>query len=89
MQLQRDFYTDPGHGWLAVSYQELVKLGISKDISTCSYFHKGTVYLEEDVDAGVYIDAIKKNGDSICVTEHYAENTPIRGYSYYRNNHNY
>lgn len=31
------FYADPGHGWLAVRKDELLTLGIAKQISSCSY----------------------------------------------------
>ena len=31
------FYEDPGHGWLAVPMEQLVKLGIADKISSCSY----------------------------------------------------
>jgi len=46
------FYSDSGHGWLAVPHSELVKLGIESKISGCSYIDvaKDIVYLEEDCD---------------------------------------
>ena len=84
MEIKRNFHEDPGHGWLAVPYSELLDLGIANEISPYSYFHKGTVYLEEDCDAGIYIDAIKVNGDTIKLTRSYSENTPIRDYACYR-----
>lgn len=51
------FYTDPGHGWLAVPLSELERLGIADKISTCSYVKGHTVFLEEDCDAPLFIKA--------------------------------
>ncbi len=52
---------DPGHGWLAVSKADCVKAGICDKISAYSYFDEESqiVYLEEDCDAGLFLDAIK------------------------------
>ena len=86
MQIHRNFHEDPGHGWLAVPLDELMELGIASKISTYSYFKTGIVYLEEDLDAGIYIDAVKANGDTVRIKEHYKNNTPIRDYAYYRRN---
>jgi len=44
------FHSDPGHGWLAVKRNLLVKLNIIGDISRYSYQNGQTVYLEEDCD---------------------------------------
>ena len=46
------FYSDPGHGWLAVSVEELQQLGIADKITSYSYLSgDGSVaYLEEDQD---------------------------------------
>jgi hypothetical protein len=54
------FYSDPGHGWLAVKFSELCDLGIENKISSCSYKHGGTVYLEEDCDMAVFLKAYKE-----------------------------
>lgn len=51
------FHSDAGHGWLAVSKAELVRLGIADQITEYSYQHGEIVYLEEDVDAGLFISA--------------------------------
>lgn len=67
--IQRNFHTDPGHGWLAVPLEELEVLGVAKDISTYSYFKAGIVYLEEDCDAGIYLDAVKRAGYEVAVVE--------------------
>ena len=56
----RNFYFDSGHGWLEVTYEELIDLGITKRITNWSYRDGEKVYLEEDIDAGTYIDAVKE-----------------------------
>jgi hypothetical protein len=48
---------DAGHEWLAVKQNELVNLDIAHKISAYSYMKGGTVYLEGDCDAAVFIDA--------------------------------
>jgi len=48
---------DAGHAWLSVKQSELNNLGIAHKISSYSYMKGGSVYLEEDCDAAVFIDA--------------------------------
>ena len=50
-------HSDAGHGWLAVKTKELVELGIADKISSYSFYKGKTTYLEEDCDAGLYINA--------------------------------
>lgn len=63
------FHSDPGHGWLQVPLSEIQKLGIGKDISHYSYMSRRgpnpLVYLEEDCDAAVLVEAYKKAGESV------------------------
>lgn len=54
------FYSDPGHGWLAVKRVELEELDILYKISTYSYQKGATVYLEEDRDLDIFFTAYKK-----------------------------
>ena len=78
------FHTDPGHGWLAVPYKDLVSLGIQDKISDYSYSNGRTAYLEEDGDAAVFITAYKQHfGDMFKFRESYKENTPIRNFEAY------
>jgi len=58
------FYDTGGHGYLRVTYDELVYLGIHNDISKFSYTHSSDhpnieflVYLEEDADLGLFLKA--------------------------------
>ena len=58
--LLRRVYFDSAHSWLEVNYQELIDLGITKRITNWSYRDDKKVYLEEDIDVGTYIDAVKE-----------------------------
>ncbi len=55
-------HSDAGHGWLAVKRQELVELGIIDKISHFSYQRGKTVYLEEDCDCSLFINALEAKG---------------------------
>jgi hypothetical protein len=69
MKVKRNFHTDPGHGWLEVKYSELKDLGIEDKISSYSYIKDDVVYLEEDCDAAVYLDAMKAKGKEVEIIE--------------------
>lgn len=60
--MKHTFYSDPGHGWLAVPRQELINLGVLHKISRYSYQRKDMVYLEEDCDVSRYAQALKAEG---------------------------
>lgn len=62
------FYSDPGHGWLAVPISDLKEFGVEKQITQFSYRSGNTAYLEEDVDAGRFIDALTEKGVDLGVT---------------------
>jgi hypothetical protein len=61
-KLEYYFFSDPGHGWLAVDYDELVELGIQDKISHYSYVKGDTVFLEEDCDMAVFMNAMESKG---------------------------
>lgn len=65
----RNFHTDPGHGLLEVQRHELRDLGLLPKISAYSYQSGGTVYLEEDCDAGLYVEAMKAKGVKVTPRE--------------------
>jgi len=68
------FYTDPGHGWLAVKRELLLNLGsIALAISPYSYQRNEVVYLEEDCDAGHFISAMKIAGINIGLIYQHSE----------------
>ena len=60
--LNLKFYCDPGHGWIAVKVSLLRELGITGQISGCSFVKGGTAYLEEDCDAERLIRALDAKG---------------------------
>ena len=79
-ELTYTWYSDPGHAWLKVPLPELKVLGILGDISAYSYYYAGQAYLEEDCDAGVFINALRELGYTVKTTEVYQEKTRIRDY---------
>ena len=53
-------HTDPGHGWLAVTLNDIADVGLTpSDFTQYSYQRADVLYLEEDCDAGKFIDAWK------------------------------
>ena len=85
-----DFYIDPGHGWMKVKREELKELGVENKITGYSYERGEFVYLEEDGDASIFIDALeRKSGENFEENKHLRQhisdkNSKIRGYSPYR-----
>ena len=76
------FYTDPGHGWLQVDLDDLTTLGIFDKISRYSYYDQDWVYLEEDCDMGLYLDAMKTLGLSVIPeTIHSSQDSWIRDFA--------
>lgn len=59
---QLTYLVDPGHGWLVVPLVEIAALGIEPQISACSFIQGQNAYLEEDVDAPLYLDARAAQG---------------------------
>lgn len=64
-----DFISDPGHGWLKVPMMDLMASGISGQISEYSYQTRDFAFLEEDCDAGIFIEAEKARGVQIKFNE--------------------
>lgn len=64
-ELVYNYYSDPGHGWLHVKYDELVELGITDKISAYSYRRGNDVYLEEDCDMATFMNAMEAKGITI------------------------
>lgn len=67
------FHTDPGHGWLRVprNKMKLLPLPELEKISHYSYqTHTGSnFYLEEDMDAGIFLNWAKSEGYEIEIKE--------------------
>jgi hypothetical protein len=57
---QFKFHSDPGHGWLAVKADLIQTLGISSQISLFSRVKGKTVYLEEDRDMRIFLEAYQE-----------------------------
>ena len=64
------FYSDSGHGWLAVPAWELRSMGLLEKITKYSYMKDQIVYLEEDCDAGEFVDSKRRNGHEVIFEEH-------------------
>ena len=75
-----NYIQDPGHGWIEVPMKEITRLGIAKNISECSYAKDGNAYLEEDCDAGVFLEAKKKAHEECEIEGVEVESTDIREY---------
>ena len=73
---------DPGHGWLEVPLADIERLGIRGQISPYSYLKGKTAYLEEDLDAWVYIRAAGIEPPSACVNLN--TDAPCRSYPSFR-----
>ena len=74
------FWSDPGHGWLEVPRAHLIRLNIAGAISKYSYISQDgqRAYLEEDCDAGVYLNALREQGVDFEFDERFVENIFIR-----------
>lgn len=59
------FYSDPGHGWLKVPRKLLLQMGVITQISPYSYESEDAVFLEEDRDASLFIEAAKQLGVTV------------------------
>ena len=53
------FHHDNGHGWLQVPQRLLAELGIEHFVSRHSYVKDDQVWLEQDMDASLFIAAWK------------------------------
>jgi hypothetical protein len=78
------FYSDSGHGWVAVKIDELINLGIADKISRYSYRKNQTAYLEEDGDMTLFVRAKMARGEIVTVKEKHSDRSVIRSYSSYR-----
>lgn len=78
------FYSDAGHGWLAVRLAELKRLGIADKITPFSYQKGLTVYLEEDCDAPAFFNAKTEHGEeALILNRNHGSLSPIRSYEPY------
>ena len=79
-------FNTPGHGYLVAEKAMLRQLGIASVVSNCSYEGNGSVYLEEDCDAPLFISAMEKSGfvvdySEIEVDDNFVEKLELDYYS--------
>jgi hypothetical protein len=78
------FFSDPGHAWLKVPLYLLHEFELFDKISTYSYLHNHSAYLEEDLDAFVLIRAFEEKGWKLeFKDEHTDRQSKIRSYERY------
>jgi hypothetical protein len=76
--VQMTFISDPGHGWLRINLEDFLKLNVATEVSiysfiTPSYNTNRYVYLEEDCDACIAINELKRRGISYEITDMYVD----------------
>lgn len=84
-KLALKFHSDPGHGWLEVPRKLLDEFGLLHKITSFSYQMGDSVFLEEDCDAGLFLDRMKDLGYEVFITQHTSprHDSPIRNYQHY------
>lgn len=76
------FTADPGHGWLHVKRATALRV-MGPDfvrLSRFSYQRGGTLYLEEDCDAPLFMECARQQGVEVTVQFRHVARTPIRSY---------
>jgi len=77
------YIQDPGHGWLSVSHEDIIATGVKSLISPYSYMNSTRVFLEEDRDMSIFLDAAKILGWDVELKSSTVDKTSIRGYAVY------
>lgn len=72
-KLTLNYYTDPSHGWLAVDRADLARLDLTNHISRYSYQQNDKVYLEEDLDMMLFMEAAKDKGWQVTMKYQYTD----------------
>jgi hypothetical protein len=78
---QYRWVADAGHSWLSVPLEDIRKLGIADKISPYSYMTHTRVYLEEDRDASLILEA--SGLDPEDMQHSYSRHAKCRGYAPY------
>jgi hypothetical protein len=78
------YHTDPGHGWVEVPRALLFFLDIEDRVSGYSYQKGGQVFLEEDLDAALLVNALRDKGVEVSFEERYADPCFVRNLDGYR-----
>ena len=84
IDLELEFHTDPGHGWLRVPYHFLKKFNILDKITSCSFIKGNWAYLEEDCDLSTLTSALSMKGIAVDWQEKSINKySPIRSYDHF------
>ncbi len=79
--MKLNFYSDGGHGWLAVPLALLDRLALLDKVSSYSYMRGGLAHLEEDCDYSLFAAAARAANLTFTVRErHTDKQSRIRGY---------
>ena len=78
-----NFHNDGGHGWLECNRELISSAGIEQAISSYSYQRGNDVYLEEDCDMPLLLDALRKRSIGVVVNDIYQDESPVREYARY------
>lgn len=82
--ISMNFYADPGHGWAKVKRSHPVFRRVADKITRSSYQRGEWVFLEEDYDLSIFIQALREAGYEVKFVEHYSRFTSrIRNYDNY------
>jgi hypothetical protein len=81
MDIKFRFISDPGHGWLEVPISFVRAMGIASKVSQYSYLKGDMAYLEEDCDAYLLLQELKRQNINYELDEVYQDPTPIRRYA--------
>lgn len=83
--MKLSFYSDPGHGWLAVPLALLDRLGLVDQVSHYSYIRGRLAHLEEDCDASLFLATARRAGIEVTFREVNCADrqSRIRGYDPY------
>ncbi len=76
--LRLNFYSTPGHGYLALPIEEMPPT-LLPQISNCSYFDRANFYLEEDLDAVVILQYFDRLGRKVHVLAQDADDNFLDG----------
>jgi hypothetical protein len=78
-------YSDSGHAWGKVKRQVLRNLDLEDKISPYSYQLRDNVYLEEDCDLGLLLQALYNNNTRVkFIEKHTDKESRIRSYDSYQ-----
>jgi len=75
-----NFHNDGGHGWLECGRELISSADIADKISKYSYQRGDNVYLEEDCDMPLLLDALRKRSIGVVVNDMYQDESPVREY---------